>query len=333
MRSGFFDNTTVWAEDFAKFAGGILTNGVLADVETALLVTAPASGMSVNVNAGYAWINGHFGHNEEISSVTIDMSDGTNPRIDRIVARLNFTEKEISLAVIKGEAAASPVAPDIVRNSNIYDLGLATVSIPAGTISITSTMISDTRRDSTVCGGVYPRTSEEFIYPGANNIGDIKMTACSNAPSKWMICDGSALSRTTYIDLFSAIGTTYGAGDGSTTFNIPDLRGKTVFGKSASGTFNTLGNTGGAETHRLTVSELAAHKHDNTISITPIKVYSSSGGSITPGVSSVTSDRDGYNTSYEVSATLTNANAGGNTPFNILPPYITLNYIIYTGVE
>lgn len=80
------------------------------------------------------------------------------------------------------------------------------------------------------------------------------------APSGWLICDGSAVSRTTYADLFAAIGTTHGAGDGSTTFNLPDLRGRVRVGTNA-GTFTPVGAKGGEETHSLSISELASHSH------------------------------------------------------------------------
>lgn len=67
------------------------------------------------------------------------------------------------------------------------------------------------------------------------------------APTGWLVCDGSAVSRTTYASLFTAIGTTYGAGNGTTTFNLPDLRGRMVAGYSAAGHADvaTLGNTDG----------------------------------------------------------------------------------------
>lgn len=65
----------------------------------------------------------------------------------------------------------------------------------------------------------------------------------------WLLCDGSAVSRTTYAVLFAIIGTAYGAGDGSTTFNLPDLRQRFPMGKAITGTGNVLGVTGGTIDH------------------------------------------------------------------------------------
>lgn len=108
-------------------------------------------------------------------------------------------------------------------------------------------------------------------------LGTIQMYTKSTAPTAttnggtWLICDGSAVSRTTYSALFSLIGTTYGAGDSSSTFNIPDMRARVPVGYNAaalnSGTVNVrsirsiAATTGGTEGHVLTEPELAAHSH------------------------------------------------------------------------
>jgi microcystin-dependent protein len=89
------------------------------------------------------------------------------------------------------------------------------------------------------------------------------MFAGSSAPTGWLVCDGSAISRATYSALFAVIGTTYGAGNGSTTFNIPDLRGRAAIGTGqGSGlTSRTLAQAGGEETHILTTTEMPSHNH------------------------------------------------------------------------
>lgn len=91
--------------------------------------------------------------------------------------------------------------------------------------------------------------------------GFIFWSASSSNPNSsiWLNCDGSAVSRTTYASLFTAIGTTFGVGDGSTTFNIPNLQRRVIVGSGGSGTgtlANTVGATGGAETHTLTRLEI-----------------------------------------------------------------------------
>lgn len=105
--------------------------------------------------------------------------------------------------------------------------------------------------------------------------GAVLSYAGSSAPSGYLLCYGQAVSRTTYAALFAAIGTTYGDGDGSTTFNIPDYRGRVGAGKDDMGGVSAnrltdqsggvngdvLGDTGGSETHSLTSAQNAPHTH------------------------------------------------------------------------
>lgn len=108
--------------------------------------------------------------------------------------------------------------------------------------------------------------------------GTIMAYAGSTAPSGWAFCDGSEISRTTYSALFTAIGTTYGVGNGSTTFNVPDLRGRSIFGKDDMGGVaasrltttsgisanNTLGATGGSQSISLAITNIPSHNHTFT---------------------------------------------------------------------
>ena len=101
------------------------------------------------------------------------------------------------------------------------------------------------------------------------NVGSILPYTGSTVPDGFLECDGSAISRSEYSDLFEVIGTTFGAGDGSTTFNLPNLSGKVALGV---GDGYSIGSEGGSETHSLISSELAehshevpSHTHDNTI--------------------------------------------------------------------
>lgn len=150
-------------------------------------------------------------------------------------------------------------------------------------------------------------------------IGAISPYAGSIAPTNWLICDGSAISRVTYADLFNAIGTTYGAGDGSTTFNLPNLKGRVAVGKDTSQTeFDTLGETGGEKAHTLTVEEMPAHKHLFKFT-KEIADPATGSGEIFFGSTRAWNMGDNRNITEE---------SGGGAAHNILQPYITLNYII-----
>lgn len=131
--------------------------------------------------------------------------------------------------------------------------------------------------------GFYYYTGSEWTNllngsTGGTPAGTVVAYAGTVAPAGWQLCDGSAISRTINSTLFTAIGTLYGTGDGSTTFNIPDLRGRTVFGRDNMGgtaanrltnagggiTGTTLGAAGGNQSRTLTLNELPTHQHTFT---------------------------------------------------------------------
>lgn len=107
------------------------------------------------------------------------------------------------------------------------------------------------------------------VDAGAHPIGAVAQYAGPSDPAdvdgvtRWLVCDGRAISRSTYATLFAAVSTLYGSGDGTSTFNIPDLRGRVIVGAgSGSGlTTRTRGQTGGEENHSLVTGELASHNH------------------------------------------------------------------------
>lgn len=156
--------------------------------------------------------------------------------------------------------------------------------------------------------------------------GIIQMTGSSTAPAGWLLCDGSAVSRTgATASLFAAIGITYGTGNGTTTFNIPDFRGRFAVQPDGGSNRNpgvSLGNGGGAATHTLTTGELPAHDHTNGIFERVLRPPYS--GSLTGN------DFTGSGTELPVgngdSAKL--QTVGSNLPHNNLPPYLSVNYII-----
>jgi len=168
--------------------------------------------------------------------------------------------------------------------------------------------------------------------------GSIIATAVSAAPAGWLFCAGQAANRTTYAALFAAIGTTYGAGDGVTTFNLPDLRGRTIAALDNMGGIdagrlswaNTLGTSGGTETHTLTTAEMPshthlqnAHSHNMTFQMSAFAGY----GQGTPVSGNAVSNSTNRNTD---NTTATNQNTGGDGAHNNMQPTLLLNYIIKT---
>lgn len=145
-------------------------------------------------------------------------------------------------------------------------------------------------------------------------IGEIKPYAGSNEPTGWLKCDGRAVSRTDYSALFNVIGTTYGSGDESTTFNLPDLRGRfplgTGEGTATGHTNHTLGQMGGNE-------NLIVPSHDHSIP----GYWSTGSGSSTAYMTSGNRSRESRRTGSSGSSA-----TGAN-----MPPYIGLNFIIYVG--
>jgi microcystin-dependent protein len=129
------------------------------------------------------------------------------------------------------------------------------------TLAGTETLTNKTLTSPTFTGTLTLPTSGPGLVP----VGTVISTALSATISGWLLCDGSNVSRTTYAGLFAAIGTTYGSGDGSTTFGIPNLKGKVPVGLDATQTeFDTLGETGGAKAHTHTNSNTGtagAHTH------------------------------------------------------------------------
>lgn len=146
---------------------------------------------------------------------------------------------------------------------------------------------------------------------GSLKIGTIIPYAGDTLPTGYLYCDGSAISRTTYSDLFSVIGTTYGNGDGSTTFNLPNLKGRVPVGYDSNQfEFDNLGETGGEKTHQLTVNEMPSHNHG-----------------LTQGY--VQTGQTGAFAKTEYTATSGNtASTGNNEAHNNLQPFLVVNYII-----
>jgi microcystin-dependent protein len=142
-------------------------------------------------------------------------------------------------------------------------------------------------------------------------VGTIVPYGGASIPTGWLLCDGTAYSRGLYRTLYDAIGTSFGTGDGATTFNVPDLRGRFPLGQAASGTGSTLGSTGGAIDHTHTGP---SHTHTFTTGAPSATTDATAGG---VAVASGTHTHTGT----------TDASGAGNTG-TANPPYQVVRYII-----
>ena len=147
--------------DFNKLCWG---NGVFINPIDGLMVTAHG-GMTVNVKPGGAIIEGAVFKESNNRQITLSPASSL-PRIDRIVLRFDTAEdrRDIDIYLKEGVAATNPVAQDLIRESNYYELAIADVYIPARTTSIESVNISDTRIDSNLCGWVVPAVEYRGLF-------------------------------------------------------------------------------------------------------------------------------------------------------------------------
>ncbi len=143
--------------------------------------------------------------------------------------------------------------------------------------------------------------------------GSIIAYAGTVAPAGWLWCDGTAVSRAQYPALFAVLGATWGPGDGVSTFNLPDLRGRVPIGTGqGSGLSNRpIAQKGGSETHTLTVEEMPAHNH----TVTTVPGWDAGGGW----------SGGGWWGDPQVIST---NNSGGSQPHNNMQPYVAVNFLI-----
>lgn len=197
---------------------------------------------------------------------------------------------------------------------------------------------SGTAADSSKLGGQLPS-----YYATASSVaaavpsGTVLPFAGSAAPSGYLLCDGSPVSRSTYSALFNAIGTAFGAGDGSTTFNLPDSRGRAPIGAgTGSGlTARTLGASGGEENHTITTGEMPSHNHSASDSGHGHSINTQGwGGSIynqSSGMHAFGGGAAGA-TDYVNNgwANISIGNNGGGGAHNNMQPFFVTNFIIKT---
>jgi len=165
------------------------------------------------------------------------------------------------------QGAGTGIDPTLFDNElNEIVTGLETALLKDGTNAATADLNMGGNKLTNLAAGSSSSDAVTFSQLATlSPAGSIVMYGGASAPSGWLLCDGSAVSRAGYASLFAIVGTTFGVGDGATTFNLPDLRQRFPLGKAASGTGATLGSTGGSidHTHGMQnhTHSIASHTH------------------------------------------------------------------------
>jgi len=275
------------------------------------------------------------GHNQNFDDIASEITNS--------VAADGQTSMTGPLKASSGTAAAPSLTFGSDPDSGIYRAGSNNIGV-----SVNGAKVLDVATTGLTVTGTVEGTAVKQSGFALLPVGVIFPYGASSPPAGYLNCDGSPVSRTTYAALFAVIGTSYGAGDGSTTFRVPELRGRVPAGREAVATLLTathfggdstvLGATGGLESHTLTTAQLASHSHANSLTDPghdhSIDVGSSGGGStqVTQGVAGVNATVTGPVNSNTTGISITNASAGSGSAHNNVQPTLITNYIIFAGV-
>ena len=324
-------NVSILAGDSAIiFADGAGSGAAVTDLTSGLKVKGIKTSSSDDIDLDAAGGDFKFSVSDtEILRITNSSSD--------VIIRPVVDEKDIifqqrdgtEVARIEDNGTFNVVTGKLAINATAVTATAAELNLLDGGTSVGSSItIADTDgvvvNDGGTMKSVPASDFKEYIMP----TGALMPYAGTSAPTGFLLCYGQAISRSTYADLFSAISTTYGTGDGSSTFNLPDLRGRVVAGQDDMGgssanrltdqtgglNGDTLGDTGGSETHTLSNAQMPSHTHSVAAQQQVSGDSTNRGGSGQLGAA----------------ATITTSSAGDGSAHNNVQPTIILNYIIRT---
>lgn len=363
--------------DFALRQQALVQNGVLDTRNDDLKVFATTN-MIIRINPGFGFINGYtYALDKDVQNPPdftkqVAISDGTFPRIDRVVIRWDILSRIMSIEILQGTPSSSPVPQTLTRNTSVHELAIADIRVNAGTMVITQANITDLRSDETLCGysktvvsgvdgvsvsSAYVNASGRLLIqlsngtsidagstigpPGPQGVpgppgptgatidallGEIKAYFGTTVPEKYLLCNGQAVSQTTYADLFAVVQNS--AIIIGSNFIIPDLRSR--FLMMGSGT--TVGSTGGDvnHTHNLDGGNSYAKISLQQASTTTTRNYFSI---VNASYTSTRQQQFGGVTSGSVSSMnvsqTTGTELGGRTELaSSLPPHMQINYIM-----
>ncbi len=287
------------------------------------------------------------------SAVNSDLSDIASALTSSIASN-GVTPITSPIKFTSGTSAAPGITFTSDASTGVYLPGSDKIGLAAGG---DAALVMDMNRAGTGQDGSILQYGNGAI---PNPVGMVQDFAGSTAPTGWFLCYGQAVSRTSYPELFTVIGTTYGVGDGSSTFNLPDLRGRVVAGKDDMGGtsasrltatyFGTsaavLGASGGVQSQTLITANLPAYTPSGSVNIndpshshtsndagaknTQANGFSGSGSSgniwVLLSSSATSSNTTGITASFSG-----DAQGGSSSSFAVVPPALILNKIIFAG--
>jgi microcystin-dependent protein len=328
------------------------SEGVLSPLSLKVVAQSPTA-MTVLVKAGGGFIKGDNSTNQGMYCVDSNADESTSTftlpasgykRIDSVCMCVKDPDasgpagNSANIVIVQGTAvltSATASAPTLPATH----IRLANVAISSTTSSITSGDITDTRE---LCGGL-------------DHVGTIQMWGGGGSilPAGWLLCQGQAISRTTYPELFELIGTNYGSGDGSTTFNLPNLSSRFPIGvgSAAGRTTRALAAAGGVESITIATANLPSHTHaidhDHASASTDsqgahvhsvsngVSYTGASGGNIDNGVNFLypntanTSSAGSHTHSVDLpSFSGTSGATGGGSAITTTPSFLAVNFIM-----
>ena len=153
IKSYPWSTTPVFVAEWSKMARIWRQDGVIGGVADGLEVYADATGMLVKVKAGDAYLKGHYMTNDAEIMLVVPAADAANPRIDRVVMRVDWSSEEIVIAVVQGTPAVAPVPPSLQDTDTVFEQALAKVNVAAGVVTMQPAAVVDERTFSPEGGG------------------------------------------------------------------------------------------------------------------------------------------------------------------------------------
>ena len=247
--------------------------------------------------------NGNLGIGVLNPTAKLDISNNINQNVLKLNKNQVIVDNDGKVGIGKQPSYTLDVNGDIFTNAKLG-------------INVDPTYQIDVVGDINVTGG-YRINGNQMV--DAIPVGTVISYTNETLPTGWLKCDGSELLQSGYPDLFAVLGTKYGGS--ATTFKLPDMRTRTIIG---SGQNRSIGDTGGSETHTLTVDEIPSHSHKvfNSQSTTGLEYSANNKKDIMIG------DRGGQYEQTNADNTNYIESTGGTQPHSIMPPFIVCNYII-----